>query len=128
MTEKEDLCWICFSEEGQDKTNNPFVVSCKCQGETQYSHSNCLKEWITTSGKIKCLICNFSYSVPFKYEKENRVPHYHEIFVLFIFLIFIVYPLAYLIYTIYLIFIFIQEKFTIVKAKMKKIRAYKNFF
>ena len=128
MIGEESLCWICFSEEGQDKTNNPFLISCKCQGETQYAHLNCLKEWLTTSGRPKCLICDSSYVVPFEYEKEVLIPHsyYLELILLVIVVMIILYPLGYLIYKILLKIKFIFLRCKLLKEKIRESKIVKT--
>lgn len=51
-------CRICFEKE----TNSDiFVTPCKCKGDAGKIHEKCLKQWIKTSKRNECEICNTPY-------------------------------------------------------------------
>ena len=52
-------CRVCFDEE-TDK--DKFVSPCKCKGDAGNIHEKCLRQWIETSEREKCEICNTEYS------------------------------------------------------------------
>jgi hypothetical protein len=51
-------CRICFEKE---TNNNIFVTPCKCKGDAGKIHEKCLKQWIKTSKRNECEICNTPY-------------------------------------------------------------------
>ncbi|RWS19525.1 uncharacterized protein B4U80_14413 [Leptotrombidium deliense] len=51
--EVEKTCRICFTQENQEE----MIAPCGCKGSIEYIHIDCLKRWVTTSGKIQCDLC-----------------------------------------------------------------------
>lgn len=51
-------CRICFEKE---TSSNIFVTPCKCKGDAGKIHEKCLKQWINTSKRNECEICNTPY-------------------------------------------------------------------
>ena len=84
MPDDEKICKICYSEDN-DKTVNPLVHLCNCNGGLRFSHFECIKKWMETKLVIKenekktvksyniksfnCEICKTPY--PFKFKLNN---------------------------------------------------------
>ena len=47
---KENLCKICYSDE--NNSENPLLHLCKCKGDLEYSHYNCIKKFLSTKLNI----------------------------------------------------------------------------
>tara|TARA_B100000902_G_C27307177_1_gene916191 strand:+ start:1989 stop:2705 length:717 start_codon:yes stop_codon:yes gene_type:complete len=52
-------CRVCLEEETD---GNKFVSPCKCKGDAGNIHEKCLIQWIETSDRQECEICNTPYS------------------------------------------------------------------
>ena len=84
IPDDEKICKICYSEDN-DKTVNPLVHLCNCNGGLRFSHFECIKKWMETKLVIKenekktvksyniksfnCEICKTPY--PFKFKLNN---------------------------------------------------------
>ena len=44
-------CRVCRSEAEDDR---PLFTPCKCSGSIQWTHEDCLKEWLAHSGNKTC--------------------------------------------------------------------------
>lgn len=51
-------CRVCLEKETH---NNKFVSPCKCKGDAGNIHEKCLRQWIETSERDECEICNTTY-------------------------------------------------------------------
>ena len=55
----QDRCFICF------ESDDGLIRPCKCEGTNYSVHRKCLNQWIRTSKKNYCQICNYQYKYEF---------------------------------------------------------------
>ena len=63
------MCYMCFDDE--QTTANPLISPCKCTGDTQWVHVECLRKWHRTGNEsdvckvtsvtASCSVCKTSY-------------------------------------------------------------------
>lgn len=73
-------CYMCFDDE--DTPSNPMITPCKCKGDTQYVHVDCLRKWHTaeadnqvcflSSVDATCSVCKTTFRSDFKL-KDGRM-------------------------------------------------------
>ncbi|RKP24567.1 hypothetical protein SYNPS1DRAFT_29672 [Syncephalis pseudoplumigaleata] len=54
-----EICRVCRCEATADQ---PLFHPCRCSGSIKYVHEDCLKEWLSRSGKRHCELCKFQFS------------------------------------------------------------------
>ena len=75
------VCYMCFDEE--DSPENPLITPCKCKGDTQYVHVECLRKWHTaeadnqicflSSVDATCSVCKSTFKSDFKLKDGRHV-------------------------------------------------------
>lgn len=75
------VCYMCFDEE--DTEENPLISPCKCKGDTQYVHVECLRKWHTaeadnqicflSSVDATCSVCKSTFRSDFKLKDGRQV-------------------------------------------------------
>jgi hypothetical protein len=53
----EPACRICY----EDGTAEPLIAPCECKGSIEYSHKNCLRQWLVTARRDYCELCGTVY-------------------------------------------------------------------
>lgn len=53
-------CTIC--KEETDTIDNPLISPCACTGSVGKTHRRCIEEWVSSSGRDVCTVCNQEYS------------------------------------------------------------------
>ncbi|CAI5737341.1 unnamed protein product [Peronospora destructor] len=60
VNEEEELeCRVCRGEAEPDRR---LFAPCKCSGSIRYTHSDCLDQWLTHSGKNFCELCGHEFT------------------------------------------------------------------
>ncbi|CAI5722862.1 unnamed protein product [Peronospora effusa] len=57
--EDEEECRVCRGEAEPDRR---LFAPCKCSGSIRYTHSDCLDQWLTHSGKSFCELCGHEFT------------------------------------------------------------------
>mmetsp|Transcript_19108 Transcript_19108/g.44999 ORF Transcript_19108/g.44999 Transcript_19108/m.44999 type:complete len:649 (-) Transcript_19108:306-2252(-) len=75
------VCYMCFDDE--DTEENPLISPCKCIGDTQYVHVECLRKWHTaeadnqicflSSVDATCSVCKSTFKSDFKLRDGRHV-------------------------------------------------------
>ena len=63
ITNSENRCFICL--ENIAEVNHKYY--CNCNGYISYVHCECLKDWISESGKTTCDFCKTDYNCNINY-------------------------------------------------------------
>lgn len=81
ITGDNPVCYMCFDEE--DTEENPLITPCKCKGDTQYVHVECLRKWHTaeadnqicflSSVDATCSVCKSTFKSDFKLRDGRHV-------------------------------------------------------
>lgn len=58
-------CTIC--KEDFDTPENPLISPCACNGSVGRSHRGCIEEWVVSSGRDVCTVCNQTYAQQLEY-------------------------------------------------------------
>jgi len=79
--DSKPVCYMCFDEEDTDE--NPMITPCKCKGDTQYVHVECLRKWHTaeadnqicflSSVDATCSVCKSTFKSDFKLKDGRQV-------------------------------------------------------
>eukprot|EP00590_Aulacoseira_subarctica_P003380 CAMPEP_0172430288 /NCGR_PEP_ID=MMETSP1064-20121228/53823_1 /TAXON_ID=202472 /ORGANISM="Aulacoseira subarctica , Strain CCAP 1002/5" /LENGTH=774 /DNA_ID=CAMNT_0013176239 /DNA_START=102 /DNA_END=2426 /DNA_ORIENTATION=- len=74
-------CYMCFDDE--DQVTNPLISPCKCKGDTQFVHVDCLRKWHTaeTDNQIcflstvdaTCSVCKSTFKSDFRLKNGHLV-------------------------------------------------------
>jgi len=74
-------CYMCFDDD--DSENNPLISPCKCKGDTQFVHVDCLRKWHTaeTDNQIcflstvdaTCSVCKSTFKSDFRLKNGRLV-------------------------------------------------------
>uniref|UniRef100_H3GM28 RING-type E3 ubiquitin transferase n=1 Tax=Phytophthora ramorum TaxID=164328 RepID=H3GM28_PHYRM len=57
--EDEAECRVCRGEAEPDRR---LFAPCKCSGSIRFTHSDCLEQWLTHSGKSFCELCGHEFA------------------------------------------------------------------
>ena len=49
--EDERTCRVCWGAESEDE---PLIRPCGCKGSLTWAHSDCIRQWIDRSKRLKC--------------------------------------------------------------------------
>lgn len=58
-------CTIC--KEDFDTPENPLISPCACSGSVGRTHRGCIEEWVVSSGRDVCTVCNQTYAQQLEY-------------------------------------------------------------
>ncbi len=61
------VCWLCY-ETASVAELKPWKPLCRCRGSVQFSHKECLLEWLKQSEQHKCPQCNYEYVITTDYK------------------------------------------------------------
>lgn len=74
-------CYMCFDETDED--DNPLICPCKCKGDTQYVHVDCLRKWHTAEAdnqicflstlEATCSVCKSTFKSDFRLRNGKLV-------------------------------------------------------
>ncbi len=67
------ICWIC-----KDENNLTDETYCSCVGDFGYSHSNCIRLWLTHSMTRECVFCKTKYRIHKKYLPIWKWKYFHH--------------------------------------------------
>ncbi|KAI9597532.1 hypothetical protein BDF19DRAFT_435367 [Syncephalis fuscata] len=65
--DEAEICRVCRCEATPDQ---PLFHPCRCSGSIKYVHEDCLKEWLSRSGKRHCELCKFQFSFTRVYRED----------------------------------------------------------
>jgi hypothetical protein len=74
-------CYMCFDDE--DTEENPLISPCKCKGDTQFVHVDCLRKWHTAEADNQicflstvdatCSVCKSTFKSDFRLKSGHLV-------------------------------------------------------
>ena len=74
-------CYMCFDDE--DTEENPLISPCKCKGDTQFVHVDCLRKWHTAEADNQicflstvdatCSVCKSTFKSDFRLKSGQLV-------------------------------------------------------